>query len=429
MTRRKGNFLLLLLLATLACGPLSPGMQTPAAEAVALPTAAEPATTAPDTSPSTEPAETPPEASPAQPVEPTAPAESFALVHPGLLSTREELETLHAAVQAGAEPQTTALAVLLAENAPYTDYKNHQPQAVSIVEAKFRGSDETPGHESARLQQDAEIAYGAALLWVAHADAAYAEQVIRIVNAWTRTFERMEGENVDLIAATSWPAMVWAAEIVRHTYNGWDEAEVAAFETLLLEKVYPFTRAVDDIDRGKPGPGNYQAWGIAARMSVAVFTDRVDLFEQAVADYQRMVDGYVLANGQPLELCRGDGDLFHTQMGLFPLAMAATIAGNQGVDLFSYRSANSHMTLLDAFRFVAPFVEFEARGTEVDHWPCAGPLGNHPLGVDAWPGWELPCRYANQDEEIAAVVDYLRARNGGDYFSKVGWTTLTHPCF
>ncbi|RMH01736.1 MAG: hypothetical protein D6706_01455 [Chloroflexi bacterium] len=367
--------------------------------------------------------------SPVVPTEPIVSAEDFALVHPGLLSTQEELEDMHIAIQTGAEPQTTAVAALLAENANLTNYKNHQPQAVNIIEAKFRGSDETPGHESARLQMDAEIAYGAALLWIAYGDTAYADQVVRIVNAWTNTFERMEGENVDLIAATSWPAMVWAAEIVRHTYNGWDEAEVAAFESLLLEKVYPFTRAVDDIDRGKPGPGNYQAWGIAARMSIAVFADRADLFEQAVADYRTMIDGYVLTNGQPLELCRGDGDLFHTQMGMMPLLVASEIAANQGVELLSYASTQSNMTLLDAFRFVAPFVAFDSRTTDTTHWPCQKPLGEHPLGVTPWPGWELACTASAGDEHIADVADYVRDWYGGsDYFSKLGWTTITHPC-
>lgn len=361
-------------------------------------------------------------------IEPVIPDTTSALVHPGLVTSLAELEAMRQAVLARDDAATQAVQAMLAENR--TDYKNHAPQAAPTIVALFNSGDEPPGQQTDQISQDGEIAYGAALLWYIYRDPTYAEQVLEIVNDWSGTFVGMQGDNTDLHSGTAWPAMVWAAEIIRYTYDGVDEVDMQAFEDLLLEKVYPLTRAVDDVDRGKPGPGNYQAWGIASRMSIAVFADDEHLFNQAVADYKTMIDSYVLAQGQPQELCRGDGDLFHTQMGMMPLLMAATIAEHQGVTAYSYRSQSSGQSLLDSFEYVAPFVAFDHRFTDRSHWPCAKSLGEHPLGYTPWPGWDQACSVTGGNDAVQSLAAYARSKNGGaDYFSKLGWTTLTHACY
>lgn len=45
---------------------------------------------------------------------------------------------------------------------------------------------------------------------------------------------------------TAWGTAVWprAAEIIRHTYNGWKEADAAAFGKVLTDKLLPIVEYV-----------------------------------------------------------------------------------------------------------------------------------------------------------------------------------------
>ena len=72
-------------------------------------------------------------------------------------------------------------------------------------------------------------------------------------------------------------------------------------------------------------------------MSIAVFTDNRELFDNAVNHFLHAPDNgsmvrYIYPNGQCQETCR---DMGHVQMGLYEFAAAARVANMQGVDLFS----------------------------------------------------------------------------------------------
>jgi hypothetical protein len=204
---------------------------------------------------------------------------------------------------------------------------------------------------------DAIAAYTQALLWSYTGDSSHAERAIQIMNAWSNTITDHTGSNAPLQAG--WAAEVWprAAEIIRYTYSGWNNADIEQFETM-LRKVY-----LPEVKNGWWGGNNWDLTMIDATMAIAVFIEDKSLFDHALAMWKDSVPAYIymqtdgdlpnrprigsfsdkellglwknpsrLISGMTMETCRDQG---HTAMGLAAIVNAAETALIQGVDLYA----------------------------------------------------------------------------------------------
>src|SRR3954463_3295932 len=101
--------------------------------------------------------------------------------HPGVLLNRAQLDLIKQRVEQGTEPQKTAFAKMLAD--PLADL-NYRPSPRAMVEC---GSYSKPDLGCKDERHDSEAAYSQAIAWYVTRNPKYAQNAIRIMNAWATT--------------------------------------------------------------------------------------------------------------------------------------------------------------------------------------------------------------------------------------------------
>ena len=362
------------------------------------------------------------------------PAFASRFTHPGVLVSRPQLEFVRQQVEAGAEPWAGAFKVMTeSRHASLT----HEPKPRAIVECGPYSNPDV-GCRAERL--DAAVAYTHALLWSLTGKKVHAEKAIEVMNAWSAVVQSHAGHNAPLQSA--WTASIFprAAEIIRHTYDGWRAPDIERFSAMLRRAYLPH------IEEGRPHfNGNWELSMIEAMIGCAVFLDDEPLFTKGVAMWRKRVPAYVylksdgalpvpppnggketrealikywygqetFVDGLGQETCR---DLPHLQMGFAAMHDAAETARLQGVDL--YGSEAKRITA--AMEFHAGFL----LGDPVPGW-----LGGGKLDARTIQTWEIGYNHFHgrlglelpRTREL--ILKKIRPSKADNFML---WETLTH---
>src|SRR5271157_4337181 len=156
------------------------------------------------------------------------PAKPAGFVHPGVLVNRAQLDEIKRRVAAGIEPQKSAFEKLKADKLGALDYTPHPRETVEC------GSNSNPDLGCKAEQADSEASYAQALLWYITGNKTYAENAVKIMNAWSGTLTGGHTNNNGPVQA-SWTGDVFprAAEIMRFSYKDWTGAQIARFQNML----------------------------------------------------------------------------------------------------------------------------------------------------------------------------------------------------
>ena len=252
---------------------------------------------------------------------------SHALIHPGGWHTQEDLTAIRENVRDEREPYITGWDLARNEGPSF----NYRANVSPIITGR------------SALQSQGEAAYRLAMKWVASGDQRYADTAIDVINDWVRTVERFELESaVTLRLGLGGNNMAQAAEILAHGFGGaagWEQDDIRAAQIWFKDKVYnPFTNT------GRGRSSNFGTSALTGNMSMAIFCDDQDMFNDQVEaykfGYRDTEDGccgvaqYIFSpTGQAFESQR---DQAHVQGGIGHLVEAALSAWNQGVDLVSF---------------------------------------------------------------------------------------------
>src|SRR5437762_1546105 len=162
----------------------------------------------------------------------TTPAKSAAgFYHPGILVNRAQLDLVKSKVAAGAEPWKSAFEAAKSSELGSLSYK---PPPWDTCQC---GPFSKPDLGCKGEQRDSEAAYTQALLWFITGDKTYAENAIKIMDAWSYTLTGGH-TNSNGPVQTAWCGEQWprAAEIIRYTYDGWSADEVEQFRKMLKDQ-------------------------------------------------------------------------------------------------------------------------------------------------------------------------------------------------
>jgi len=264
----------------------------------------------------------------------TGVAEEKPFAHPGILHTQAELDFVEAQVAAGKQPWQGAWEELRNQGISQLDW---QPKPSADV---VRGAYNNPDVGGTNLMRDGAAAYTHAIGWCVTKDRAHADKTIEILNAYAATLNTVGGHDAKLLVGMAGINYANAAEIVRHTYDGWADDDQQRFEALLRTVFYPVIQ-----DFYPSANGNWDASMIQTMLAMGVFLDDRAMFDRAVDYYLAGAGNGAIGNyfnefGQCQESGRDQG---HTQMGLGYLGCAAEIAWKQGVDL--YAAADNRLLL------------------------------------------------------------------------------------
>ncbi|KAE8314470.1 chondroitin AC/alginate lyase [Aspergillus transmontanensis] len=355
-------------------------------------------------------------------------------VHPGAMISQSQLDFVKSKVNKGEQPWADAYDALMED-----DYVSN-PQAPSphvIVEC---GPYSDPDVGCKAERDDSLAAYANALAWAINGTQAYAEQAIRIMDAYSSTIQGHNNSNAPL--QSGWVGSVWArtGEIIRYTDAGWSDDGITQFEDMLRNVYMPLTV------NGSTGTANWELVMTEAAIMMAVFLEDADSYNTAMDWHLKRVpatvymtsDGeYPVAarghssdpdaiiswwfnqttfqeNGQSQETCR---DLEHTGYSFASMAHVAETSRIQGTDLYKE-------DLGTRLRYALEFHSQFENGVAAPSWLCGGELklalrAVTEVGFNALSfrmGIDMP-----QTENL--TVKQRPAENNGLF---VAYETLTH---
>src|SRR5579883_1708422 len=347
-------------------------------------------------------------------------------IHPGVLVNRAQLDEIKRRVAAGIEPQKSAFEALKASKWGALDYTPHPRQTVEC------GSNSNPDFGCKDEQNDSQAAYGQALLWYVTGNKAYAENAVKILDAWSSTLTGGHTNNNGQVQA-SWTGDVFprAAEIIRYSYKGWPDASIARFQNMLTTQFLP------SLIHGTCENGNKELTMSEAIINIAVFTDNRSAFDHGIRIWRGRAPAYIylksdgpkpieppgcgpaiwgnkgftpeLVDGLLQETARDSG---HANMALAGMVDAAETARQQGLDLYA-----------EVGRRIVAAMEYQAQFLPPNNAPAPENLEFH-----THPTWEIAYNHFHNRlgmalPKMAAVLPGIRPTAVNHHMA---WETLTH---
>jgi len=354
------------------------------------------------------------------------PAPGAGFVHPGVLVNKAQLDEIKKRVAKGTEPQKSAFEALKTSPLGALDYT---PNPRATVEC---GSYSNPDIGCKDEQADSEAAYSQALLWYITGNAVYARNAVKIMDAWADT---MTGghTNVNAEVQASWAGAVWprAAEIIRYSYKGWSDAEIAKFQNMLTTQYLP------SLIHGTCENGNKELTMSEAIVNIGVFNDNRAAFDFGIKMWRGRAPAtiYLKSDGPaPLEAVgcglaiwgnKGltpefvDGleqetarDSQHAAMAFAGMVDTAETARQQGVDLYA-----------EVGKRIVAAMEFQAQ-----YLPPNNGKPPENLEFNLHPTWEIA--YNEYHDRLGMSLPKMAQVIAGNRPTGVNhhmdWETLTH---
>ena len=253
--------------------------------------------------------------------------------HPGLLHSEKDLQKAWENVQNDVSPNKDTYDALWWDT--YSN-ANWSPRPLEVV---TRGGTDNIN----QLRIDVRRAYQNALIWKLSGDDAHGEAACRIINAWSSTMKQLGG-NADRFLAAGLQGYELAniGELMRDH----PDFDTEGLQNLLLNVFYPMNQDFmvrhNDAHIGNSW-ANWELANIASMISIGVYCDREDIYEQALYYFKNGKGNgsfyhtmpYVLEeNGEELvqrqESVRDQG---HTTLGLVLAGVICETAWNQGEEV------------------------------------------------------------------------------------------------
>jgi len=196
----------------------------------------------------------------------------------------------------------------------------------------FYGNKE--GHIRAKegLMNDANTAYTLALAYQITGDDAYGAAAAKFILAWTQLKELKQGDDSKLCFSYHFPAMVFAADLIRGSRHFDPEGE-KAFSAFLEEKALPMNTMSSN--------NNWGNWGLVLFSSIAAYQNNAKRLAEAEERWKKLLDQQVGEDGSLThEIGRNGGrsGMWYSHFSLFPQTIAAEVLRTQGRDLYDYKS-------------------------------------------------------------------------------------------
>jgi len=347
--------------------------------------------------------------------------------HPGVLVNRAQLELIQSKVAASAEPWKSAFEAAMSSEFGARSYKPHPWDTCQC------GPFSKPDLGCKDEQRDSEAAYTQALLWFITGDKAYAENAIKIMDAWSYTLTGGHTNSNGPVQA-AWCAEQWprAAEIIRYTYYGWSADEVDRFKKMLKEQYVP------SLIHGSGENGNKELSMSEALINIGVFNDDRETFDRGVKMWRGRAPAYIYLSSDgptPLKAVGWDTmpiwgnkglttpfvdgllqesvrDSGHANLALSAMVNAAETARQQGLDLYAEQ----------AKRIMAA-LEFQAQYLPPNN---ATPPKN--VTFHTHPTWEIAYNHYHNRMgfDLSKMAAVLQKNRPTGVNHQMAWETLTH---
>ena len=367
-----------------------------------------------------------------------------AFVHPGLLHTAADFARMQANYQK--QPWVGSWNKLIANSHSQTTWT---PRPAATV---IRGG---TGQNYASLFEDIAAAYQSALRYKITGDTAYADQSIRIMNAWSSTMTSLTGDADRFLASGIYGyEFCQAAEMMRD-YSGWSSASFTKFKNLMLTVFYPLQHDFL-LNHNAACVTNYWAnWdlsNIAGMAAIGVLCDDRAKYDEALNYFKTgpgngQIDHSIpfVYPGSPGSPALGQGqeegrDQGHSGLDVSLWGVIGQQFYNQGDDMFAWENNK----LLAASEYFANYNAGDAVPFTAYEWGTGQKCASSAQAVisansrgDQRPVWDLIYNHYQALKGVPAPNSAAYAASvrpdggGGDYgpssggYDQLGFTTLT----
>ncbi|SFU56633.1 LamG-like jellyroll fold domain-containing protein [Pseudoduganella namucuonensis] len=355
-------------------------------------------------------------------------------VHPGLLHTEADFTRMRAKVAAGAQPWTQGWNALTSNGRSQLG----TPPRPLVTVTRSATLNNTP-----QMYIDIARTYQMALRWKVSGDTAYADQAVVFLNQWSSTMTTLTG-NADRFLAAGIYGYQWAnaAEIMR-TYSGWAAADLARFQSLMLNVFYPlchqFLVTHNDADITNYW-ANWDQCTIAAILAIGVLCDREDLYDEAMNYYKTGAGNgtsqqavYYVHPGNLGQWQESGRDQGHCTLGVGLAASFCEMAWNQGDDVYSLDNnrflagaeyvAKTNLTDANGAYYTLPFATYKNVNVTQPGLSSAGRVSVRPV-------WAMVLNHYANRKGLAAPycalqVAQVAPEGDGGNGDQLGFGTLT----
>ncbi|TWT75023.1 alginate lyase family protein [Allorhodopirellula solitaria] len=273
--------------------------------------------------------------------EPQSPA-SDGFVHPGIAHSQADLDSIRQKIDDSESPWIDAW-----NTTKQSRFASLQWEAEPVANVQ-RGASNNPDVGSSEFSNDAAAAYTHALVWAIDRNPAHARKSAEILDAWSGTLQSISNHDARLLVGMDGQEYLNAAELLRHTWDGWPRPNQEAFEKMVRDIWYPIIE-----DFYPSANGNWDASMLQTMIAMGVYLDDREMFDRAVQYYRNGKGNGAIGNYfNEFGECQESGrDQAHTQMGLDYLATTCETAWHQGLDLYGELDNR----LLKGFEYTAKY--------------------------------------------------------------------------
>ncbi|GAB3815503.1 hypothetical protein GCM10028820_13070 [Tessaracoccus terricola] len=275
-----------------------------------------------------------------------------------VLNSDARVNEVTARVQAGVQPQAAAFE-LLQQDLEADLLRTPAAPETFFVPWFYNDPD---AHRAARdgLQNDANAAYRLALAYRITGEESYGTKAAAFLDDWSGVGCLRTSEDSALAFSYHFPAMVFAAELLRESAV-WPEAAEQRFAAMIGGQALEVAESITG------GDNNWASWGVAASAAISSYLADEDSLQSALTRSEELVELQISPEGYLThEVTRnngvGDYGIWYSHFSLFPNLLTAEIAAQNGWDLFSVENS-AGVTQGDAVEVLAGWVD------DVDTFP------------------------------------------------------------
>ncbi|GME25733.1 gpi anchored protein [Neofusicoccum parvum] len=265
---------------------------------------------------------------------------SAAFVHPGMLHTADDFERITTNVNAGTEPWLTGWYKLTNNSHAQSTY------TAGAVELLCRGSGASCTENYSRAFNDAAAAYQLAIRWKVTGDEAYGTAATDVINAWSSTLKEISGSSDKYLASGLYGyQFANAAEILRE-FDGFTDDDLAAATAMLVDIFYPMNHRFF-VEHNDAADDHYWAnWDLAnmcTAISAGILAENQTIFDEAINYFYNGTGNgnieklfWIVYDDGTAQVQEAGRDQGHTMLDIGLVGAFATMATNQGINLFQY---------------------------------------------------------------------------------------------
>lgn len=251
------------------------------------------------------------------------------LEHPGVLHTQSDIDHIRQMVTGKQEPAYSVFQALEQEPLAQSSYAIKGPYEVIARDGDY-------GYTKRNAEQDFDAVYLNAVMWMITQEEEHAAKSLELMLKYAEVLRDIDGNDTALMAGLEGIKIVYALEMLSHTYDKISETDIQKINDMLRNVFLPVW---EEFYNTKPYTnGNWGLHVTKSYMAAAILWDDVEMYKKCISFYMYGNDNGTISHyidGDTGQCQESGRDQQHTVLGIGAMSAICELAWKQGNDLYS----------------------------------------------------------------------------------------------